>query len=234
MPRKNRSRKKKSTKRQGASVAVLKRIEENTRQELEREPPLVLDKLPMIIKDKIRTFKRSAPATGVGVSTSGTTFGSQSFLLSMFDSTSEVAENFALYRIIELTIKYIPVFSSAVAAGTSGGLQSFNMGNFHTVIDLHNDSVPVSIAELEQYNTHQVVRTGQFVARTWTPRTLGRCYGGVTDAFYAMPAGMWMSTDYNDAVYYGIKFATGQGVSTGNITVYSALVEAVIQCRNSL
>jgi hypothetical protein len=182
----------------------------------------------------VYTFKRSTIGTGIAISTSGTTLGAASYYLASFDSTSEIAENYQLYRIIELTVKFIPTINVVSAlSDASAGLA--DLGHFHTVIDVHNDSVPISMAELEEYKTHQVVRTGQYIARCWTPRTLGRCYGGVTDAFYAMPAGTWLSTDYNDANYYGIKWAVSQGVGmdTGS-TVYTTQIDAVIQCKNAL
>jgi hypothetical protein len=218
-----------------AQSAVLNRIEENTRMATEKAPPNTRDKLPMQLSNKkVYTFKRSTIGTGISASTSGSTFGAASYYLASFDSTSEIAENYQEYRIIELTVKFIPV-ATLVNALSDASQGIADLGHFHTAIDVHNDNVPISMAELEEYKTHQVVRSGQYVARTWTPRTLGRCYGGVTDAFYCMPAGTWLSTDYNDGAYYGIKWALSQavGIDTGS-TIYTTQVDAVIQCRNTL
>jgi hypothetical protein len=217
----------------GASaLAVLKRIEDNTLQTRPHTGPMVKDKLPMELSSKaITTLKRACTGTTVGISTSASTFGAASYYLASFDPTSEIAENFQEYRIIELTVKFVPTNLYVKEMYTT--TQS-NSGNFETVIDVHNDTAPISHAELQQYKSYQVVRTGEPIARTWTPRTLGRVFAGVTDAYYTMPAGVWLSTDYNDCNYYGIKWATGQSVGTGNITVYSTLIEAVIQCRNTL
>jgi len=222
-------------KRENAETAVLKRIEENTRLVVDKAPPNVKDKLPMQLSaKKVYTFKRSTIGTGITISTSSSSFGAASYYLASFDSTSEIAENYQLYRILELTVKFIPTGNLVnVIDETNDAIQ--DMGHFHTAIDQRNDTTPISMAELEEYKTHQVVRTGQFIARTWTPRTLGRCYAGVTDGFYAMPCGTWLSTDYNDVNYYGIKWALSQvvGVATGS-TVYSTQIDAVIQCMNPL
>jgi hypothetical protein len=183
---------------------------------------------------KVYTFKRSAIGPTIAGSTSGSTFGALSFTLASFDSTSEIAENYQLYRILEVTVKFIPL-APFVNSIDGANTQPADFGHFHTAIDVHNDSVPISMAELEEYKTHQVVRGGQYVERVITPRTLGRCYGGVTDAFYAMPVGVWMSTDYNDAVYYGVKWALSQlvGLSNGS-TLYSINLNAVIQGKNAI
>jgi hypothetical protein len=233
MRRNNRNKGKQ--KRETKETAVLKRIEQNTRLVVDKAPPNVVDKLPMQLSNKkVYTFKRSTIGTGISVSTSSSTFGAASYYLASFDSTSEIAENYQLYRIIEITVKFIPVgnFVNSIDE-TNDAVQ--DMGHFHTAIDQHNDTTPISMAELEEYKTHQVVRTGQFIARTWTPRTLGRVYAGVTDGYYAMSPMIWLSTDYNDVNYYGIKWALSQvvGVTSGS-TVYTTQVDAIIQCKNPL
>jgi hypothetical protein len=231
----NRNNRKSRAKRETKETAVLKRIEQNTRLVVDKAPPSVVDKVPMTLSaKKVYTFKRSTIGTGISVSTSSSTFGAASYYLASFDSTSEIAENYQLYRIIEITVKFIPIGNLVnVIDETNDAIQ--DMGHFHTAIDQHNDSTPISMAELEEYKTHQVVRTGQFIARTWTPRTLGRVYAGVTDGFYAMSPMTWLSTDYNDVNYYGIKWALSQvvGVTTGS-TVYTTQIDAVIQCKNPL
>ncbi len=224
-----------NSKRETKETAVLKRIEQNTRLVLDKAPPNVVDKIPMKLSNKtVYTFKRSTIGTGISVSTSSSTFGAASYYLASFDSTSEIAENYQLYRIIELTVKFIPVgnFVNSIDE-TNDAIQ--DMGHFHTAIDQHNDSTPISMAELEEYKTHQVVRTGQYIARTFTPRTLGRVFAGVTDGYYAMSPYVWLSTDYNDVNYYGVKWALSQvvGVTNGS-TIYTTQIDAVIQCKNSL
>lgn len=218
--------------RGGATVQTLKRIEDNTRMDRTGPPPMTRDKLPMQLSNrKVYTFKRSTTGTTVGVSSSASTFGAASYYLASFDSTSEIAENYQLYRIVELTVHFLPVAEFVIVAGPS---VAANFGNFETVIDVHNDTAPVSHSELQQYKTLQTVTTGKYISRTWTPRTLGRAFAGVTDGYYAMPVGTWLSTDYNDVNYYGIKWATGQAVGVGSVTVYSTRIDAIIQCKNTL
>lgn len=212
-------------------LAVLKRLEEQARNDARVDPPMTRDKIPMqLSNDRIYTFKRSCIGPTMGTNTSATTFGAISFTLQTFDTTSEIAENYQLYRIVEITVKFIPTtLPTTVGAGSA-----VNSGNTRTVIDYRNANVPVSIAELEQYKTCQTVQTFQRFTRTFTPRSLGQAYGGVTPAYYIMPAGTWASTDYNDLEYYGIKWAVGANAGLGSITAYSTAVDAVIQCRNTL
>ncbi len=233
--RNRRTRANRSTRtgrRDQALLQVLNRIEDNTLQSRPHPGPNVKDKLPLQLKDnKVYTFKRSTTGTTVGASTSSSTFGAASYYLASFDSTSEISENFQEYRIIELTVHFIPVAEFVSDATTTNIV---NFGNFETVIDHHNDTTPISHAELQQYKSYQLVKTGDPVSRTWTPRTLGRVYAGVTDGYYTMSPGVWLSTDYNDVNYYGIKWATGQAVAIGNRTIYSTRIDAVIQARNTL
>lgn len=231
----NRSRRRSRRRRNQSGASVLHQIEENTRQALDRAPPLARDKLPMQLSTRrVYTIKRSSVGPTISGSTSGSTFGAANFTLAQFDSTSEIAENYQLYRIIEITVKFVPA-APFVNSIDGANTQPADFGHFHTAIDQHNDNVPISMAELEEYKTHQVVRSGQFVSRCFVPRTLGRCFGGVTDAFYAMPAGVWMSTDYSDAHYYGIKWALSQivGLSNGS-TFYTVQIDAVIQGKNTI
>lgn len=180
------------------------------------------------------TLKRNVVGTGISVSTSSSTFGAASYYLASFDSTSEIAENWQFYRFLEITVRFQPIANLVnVIDETNDAIQ--DMGHFHTAIDYRNDTTPISIAELEEYKTHQVVRTGQFVSRTWTPCALGQVYAGVTPGYQALPQSAWMSTDYNDINYYGIKWALSQvvGVTTGS-TVYTTQVSAVIQCKHAI
>ncbi len=229
-----RNRRNRRTRRGGSAVvSALKKIELNTREPGFLLRPQIPDKIPMVLRDKVITMKRTTTGTVVSASTSSSLFGAASYYLASFDPTSEIAENYQLYRIIEITVHFIPSQGVLVHDAGVPSASGINTGNLETVIDTHNDATPVSHAELQQYKTCQTVATGTPVSRTWTPRTLGRAYGGVTDAFYCMPAGIWLSTDYNDCSYYGIKWATGQSVGISG-TVYSTRIEAVIQAKNML
>lgn len=232
----SRSRNRRNSRRpQGPVLSALKQIEENTRMELDKAPPSTRDKIPMQLSNKkIYTFKRSTTGPVINGSTSSSVFGASSYYLASFDSTSEIAENYQLYRIIEITVKFIPV-AQFVNTFDSNTDDVTDFGQLHTVIDYRNETVPISIAELAEYKTHQVVRTGQYMARTWTPRSLGQAYAGVTPGYYCMPAGTWLSTDYNDINYYGIKWALSQqvGVATGS-AMYHTSIDVVIQCKATL
>lgn len=213
-----------------ANKEILKRIEENTRVELEKSAPEVPDKVPLLLSiKKIVTFKRTGLGPAVSTSTSGSSFGATFFTLALFDTGAEIKAMFQEYRIIELEIKFVPTTRVA-----SNGTPSINTGNFHTVIDYHNANVPISFAELDEYKSLQVVQTGLYVTRTFSPRTLFLVYGGVTPAYCTQTCMRWMSTDYNDAEYYGIKWGLGANVGLGNIQIYSMQVSAVIQCRSPM
>jgi len=211
-----------------ASKDVLKRIEENTRVELNVPVPEVPDKLPMrLSRNKVVTIKRTGLGPAVTTSTGGSSFGATMFTLALFDVNAEIKATWQEYRIIELNINFIPTTNIATS-----GTPSINTGNTHTVIDYRNANTPLSFAELDEYKTLQVVQTGRFFKRTFAPRLLSYIYGGATAAYATISPMTWLSTDYNDAEYYGIKWGLGTNVGLGNIQVYSMQVEAVIQLRS--
>ncbi len=139
---------------------------------------------------------------------------------------------FQMYRIIEITVNFIPTGVFSNSTGGSATPSFIDFGTFHTSIDLQDDTVPISVAEISQYRTHQAVVTGALVSRTWTPRTLGRVYAGVTDGYYCLDPYLWLSTDYNDVNHYGIKWALTQAVGAPNgAAVYTTRIDAVIQAK---
>jgi hypothetical protein len=210
-----------------ANNNLLKRIEENTRVELDNPVPEIPDKLPMRLKqNKVTTFKRIGLGPSINTSTSSSTFGATSFTLALFDTGAEIKATFQEYRIIELNLNFIPIMNVFTS-----GTPSINTGNTHTVIDYQNASVPLGFSQLDEYKTCMIVQTGKFFKRTFSPRLLSYIYGGGTPAYSSVSCMTWLSTEYNDGEYYGLKWGVGTNVGLGNIQMYTMEVEAVIQCR---
>jgi hypothetical protein len=213
----------------GANKELLNRIEINTRSNTQSVQPDIPDVRPIhLSKRKVLTLRRSAITGNPSTSTSGTLTGAAAFSLSLFDPGAEIKNMFQEYRIIQITCDFVPIETVAADATAK------NFGTTHTVIDYHNANVPTNISELEQYSSHQVVQTLTRFQRTFTPRLLTRIYGGLTDAFATTSPYLWLSTDYDDAEYYGIKWALGTNVGLGNTPAYSLNATAVIQCRSTL
>lgn len=218
-----------------ALAPVLKQIEENTRANRPIDPPQVPDKIPMRLSEKkITTFKREYTGAGVSVSTSNSSFGVITITLGNLDSTGEVPQNWQMYRIIEVTVRFTPI-GNFVNVIDESNTEVQDMGHLFTVIDYRSSTVPTSLTTLKQYKNVQVVRCGANFSRTFTPHTLGATYGGLTTAYSVQPSGLWLSTEYNDAVYYGMKWGVSQavGVSSGS-TIYQLEISAVIQCKDAL
>lgn len=228
---KNRRR---SNRNRTGNKTVLKQIEENTRTERPYDPPHIPDKIPMQLAERrITTLKRSTIGTGIAVSTSSSTYGAASYYLASFDTSSEIIENWQMYRIIEITVKFIPLGNIVnVIDETNDAIQ--DMGVIYTAIDYTNDTTPTTHAELQQYKNCQCVRIGTYFSRTWTPHAAARVYAGVTDAFSVLPSSTWMSSQYNDVNYYGIKWALTQVVGVASSNIYRTEVSAVIQCKDPL
>lgn len=232
MPRRNR---KGGRRRRGGQTQLnttLKQIETNTRTERPYDPPSVSDKIPMQLSNKkVVTFKRSTVGPTISVSTSSTTFGGSAYYLASFDPNSEIQFTYSFYRIIEITVKFVPTNTFVNVFDESNDAVA-DLGHTHTVIDTsaYGSTVPISIAELEQYKTHQVVPTGKPFSRTWTPHAAIRVYGGLTDGYAMAPSGMWMAANTNDIEYYGIRWALSQvvGIASGS-AVYTTQIDAVIQ-----
>lgn len=230
MPNRNR----KKGKRPTAQNTVLKKIEQNTRNARDYPQPNAIDPLPIHPSNKsIYTFRKTYSSGKISISTSATTFGVIQPYLALPDSTNEIDSSFQFYRIIQITVNFIPV-SPIVNSITSSNTQPMDIGRMHTVVDWHNTAPAITISELQEYKTHQVVRAGEFFSRTFHPRTLGRVYAGVTDGFYAMPNNVWLSTLYNDVYYYGLKWGLtiGTGISNGS-DIYDVQVDCVIQAKHS-
>lgn len=207
----------------------MSRIEANTRAVSTAFQPDVPDVVPMrLSRTKHINLKRSAVVFVVNGSTASTLTGAAHFNLGLFDPTGEVKNTYQEYRIIQINCDFIPTQL------TVNEVAATNYGTTHTAIDYHNDNVPSNITELEQYASHQVVQSLQRFQRTFTPRLLTRVFAGVTDAYATTSCYTWLSTDYDDANYYGIKWATGQNVNLGNIPLYTVNCTAVIQCRSPM
>lgn len=225
--------------RNNAATNVLREIETNTRMEREYDPPMVKDKIPMKMSERnMVTLKRMAIGTGIGVSTSTGLFGGAYYALASFDTSSEIAENWQFYRILEITVRFIPIGNfTNVIDESNDSVQ--DMGRFYTAIDYRDDTPVGSFAEIEQYKSCQVVRTGQFVSRTWTPHATVIVYaetvGVFTPAYGVLPSNVWISTLSNNVQYFGIKWAIGQVVGVANGSeIYQTQVSAVIQCMHAV
>lgn len=237
--RSNRGRGRRS-QRNSAQTQVLREIEANTRAERTLDPPGVKDKIPMQMSERnMVTLKRMVSGAGIGVSTSTSLFGGAYYALASFDSTSEIAENWQFYRIIEITVKFIPISNFTNVIDESNDAVQ-DMGFFYTVIDYRDDTPAPSIATLQQYKNCQVVRTGQFVSRTFTPHAAFYGYSETAGVptftnYGVVPSNFWFNANSSGVQYYGIKWAIGQVVGVANGSeIYRTEVTAVIQCMHAL
>lgn len=194
--------------------------------------PQVKDKIPMQLKDKqVATFKRSVTGSVLSVSTSGITAGGLALYLASFDPTGEISDGFNFYRIVEVTVEFVPV---ADFVSTS----SVDYGNIHTAIDYGDDAVPASKAELQDNKTYKVNRTGQQFQRVWTPHFTTLAVGAGGNRWAIAPSRQWLwcsGTGTDDVLHYGLKWVIDQvtGVTNG-AAIYRQEISVIIQAKHPL
>jgi hypothetical protein len=175
-------------------------------------------------------LKRTAGFGTVIGSTSNSIFGVITPTLAPFDSNGEFPQLFQEYKILQITVFFIPPFAMAVHEMTS--TTQCNAGLLHTVVDYVDPNVMTTVTDAYEYSSHKETNLRP-ISRTFTPKIAVRGFGGITDAFVAQTA-PWCATQYNDMEHYGLKWAQEQMVGVPNNTVlYDVRVEAIIALRST-
>jgi len=148
-------------------------------------------------------------------------FGSYAFTLTGFPGSASPIATFDSYRIVYLSVNFVPFGISAAANAT--------LGQFTTAID-YADATPVTQSQLLQNDTSMVVQTGQFFERRFQPRTAVAAYSGAFTS-YAQDENSWIDTTSPAVQYYGLKFS--QSTSSTANTGYQPYVYAIVEFRNN-
>ncbi len=212
-----------------AILNQLKVIAQDVRDNAPQPAPVPDIQYPRFKRERSVRLEREAVGPVITVSTSGSTFGGLSLYLSSFDSTSEITENWQMYRLESVRVRFIPSGPNYL---TSPGT---DFGRIYSCIDYTDDSNPASIAEVEQYDTCLVRITGQEFERVFTPAAQSVAIGAGGSRNYVLPKNSWMipsgaATD--DIQYFGLRWAVSQVVGiTNGAAMYTVSITGTFRCK---
>ena len=185
--------------------------------------------LPVSRQTRITVVRTAGFGTVIG-RTAFSNFGVVQPTLAPFDSNGEFTAMFQQYKILQVTVHFIPVipyFTHEITSATQA-----NAGLLHSVIDYVETQPMTSITDAYEYASHKETMLKP-MSRTFTPAIAVRGYGGITDAFVTQKF-PWCDTTYNDMVSYGIRWGQEQMTGIPDSTVlYDIRVEAVISLRST-
>lgn len=197
-------------------------IQYESSQTLASQPAVTDVQYPRLNPNQVYTFERSWQIGTVQLATAPLdTFGSIFTQLDDLPGYTEFTALFDLYRFDKLQIDFIPTQQTGYS------------GNLVTVIDYNDASVPVSIANLMQYQTAQQNAAGSTVRRVFTPRIDLAAYSGSAFTSYATAAMQWIDTASPDVIHYGVKWGV-QGIIAQISTDVKWIInaKAIIQFKN--
>lgn len=128
------------------------------------------------------------------------------FKLSDVPGYGDFTQLYDQYRIKGVRITFYP------AANTSytGSSSSMPIGEFYTVLDFDDSTLPANIEELNQYQTLRRTYFNRPHKRYFKPlSTQSGVYqsGGVTTGYRSLPSSTWFDCGNPNILYYGIKGA---------------------------
>jgi len=172
-------------------------------------------------RGKVYTFCRSEAISTINAPTTAPDLlGALYFSLSSLTGSTEFTTLFDQYRIIQVTVKFIPL------AGAGSGSNPLV-----TAFDYDDASAPTGVVDLFQYDSVQLTQPGVVLERTMTPRVVQTVYQGVPSAYATAPNSLWIDASYPSVQYYGLKY--GVAANSGSSANWNVLAEYILQCRNS-
>lgn len=143
------------------------------------------------------------------------------FTLLDFDPNQELAPVFQRYRMLQVTCHFIPHRTVWQNSAT-------NIGDLHSAIVYKNVTVPTTVQELIEYNTHQVTN-GQLVSRTLHPANAIQIGVGSNVGTAAQKSGMWLDTNDDQIGHFGVIYLIEGANPPPTLPAYDLQIEAVIQ-----
>jgi len=205
-----------------ATNKILTSILTATTNTSQYRPPRVPDVVPLQLKrHKVFTFRGTYD---IGNISSGVTEvdGSIFFTLSNLANAGSFASLFDVYRIVQAQVHFMSVGSPPSASLISPPIL--------TVID-YDDSSTVNSAAAVQYDSLQIVPSGQTFSRTVNPRCAVSIYNGVATTGYGMgSSNQWIDLTNPGAPYYGVKYVI-EPSATANLSTWRCYVDMIVQCR---
>jgi hypothetical protein len=184
--------------------------------------PKVPDVIPMKLKsEKVYTFSRSysLSLSGSGVGPTSISYGAS---LGTVPDYTDFTTLFDQYRIMQLEVRYIPIYAPGEFPGT-----------ISSVID-YDDANTISESQALQYQTLQVTALYQPFYRVLHPRSADIVYNGNVTVAYGQNRGpQWIDVASPDVPHYGLKLALPTITGAPNSIALGNLVFTLtIQCKN--
>lgn len=209
---------------QDAVLDLLKRIQLNTAQELDRMVPRFPDVQRLRLKrDKVYTFEQAYTVADLSGSTTAPVGGAFSPTFGSINDTTAFSMIFDSYRINQVTISFTPVQSAAPSGGTAPGAM-------YTAIDTDDSIAPTSVNDMIGYETLLVVPSGTYFERTFTPRVATALYGGSAFTSYGVAQSAWIDCASPTVPHYGLKWLIN--TSTQTARQWTVIVSVNISFRN--
>ncbi len=151
-----------------------------------------------------------------------------SFTLNDIPNPSDLVNLFDEYRIIQVTVKFLPV-TALFGASTS----STNYPSIYSAIDYNDDTLPSGAANLREYATFQCVPNQQYTQRTISVRSLTAVNNNGTIVDGGSRWGQWLRVAQNQVKHYGLKtIVSPVTTASGSFVLYNVEAEYVVQCKN--
>jgi len=168
-------------------------------------------------RNKVHTFADMFQATQLTSSTTVDQSIAYAVALSSFNDAGSYAAVFDQYRIVQLTIEFIP-------RGTN-----VNASPLYSVIDYDDNTSLASLNALNSYDSVMVTQAGQIHTRTLNPRIAVSAYSTTFNSFANLTANTWIDAASPNVTYYGLKVYLPTGAT---VEVYDVNVRGILQFRS--
>jgi len=157
---------------------------------------------------KIYNFKRVCELDNFNTTEAvSPAFGAYQFKLADCPNSAEFTTLFDQYRIRAVKITFYPVSN---VAWTGSASTSMPIGEFYSLLDYDDATIPTAIADMNQYSTIRRTYFNRPHSRYFKPTaTQVGVYesGGATNGYRTLPTSTWFDCSSNTILYYGLKCA---------------------------
>jgi len=190
------------------------------------------DQLPLQIKRSNKNVFTTAQAVNKAFFISAAVAGVEvdrvdTFTINDLDGATSLLAVFDQYRIIQVSLTFLPRYSETVSQGTS----ATQLGFMLSVLD-YDDNTNLGSAALRQYESAVQVQSTKPMTRTLVPHIATAAYSGAFTSF-ANQKMIWIDSGSPTVQHYGVKSAliNCQVVSQ---TIYDVQARYVVQFRNTI
>jgi len=159
----------------------------------------------------------------ITTSTTAAVTGGLSFQLSNFANVSNYTAVFDQYRIMQVSVKFIPTNTTTSSGSPGVG------GVLYTVIDYDDQNTPTNLTTMLSYDSLAVTPPGQIEERTINPRLAVAAYSGAFTSFANLSNQTWIDAASSSVQYYGLKYYVS---STPTIQTVLYVETAMVQFRS--